>query len=48
MADPFELYFQQYAAAFNDFDAEAIAAFFHAPCLMVNGEYANTLSGEPR
>ena len=35
MADPFETWFLAYARDFDAFDAEAIAARFHCPCLMV-------------
>ena len=35
MADPFDRYFRDYAAAFDAFDAERIAAFFHRPLLLV-------------
>lgn len=38
MADPFELLFRDYAEAFNDFDAERIASFFHIPCFMTDRE----------
>jgi hypothetical protein len=38
MADPFELFFREYAAAFDAFDAERIAGLFHCPCLMVSAD----------
>lgn len=38
MADPFELFFRDYASAFDDFDAERIASFFHFPCFMTDRE----------
>ncbi|MGI9432939.1 MAG: DUF6841 family protein [Myxococcota bacterium] len=44
MGDPFELYFRTYAAAFDAFDADEIAAHFHCPCLMVNSEIAVPLT----
>jgi len=42
--DPFELYFRAYAAAFDAFDADEIAARFHCPCLLVNSEIAVPLT----
>ena len=44
MADPFEEYFGNYAAAFDCFDAERIASYFCCPCLMVNDEFAVALA----
>ena len=38
MANPFELFFREYASAFNEFDPERIASLFHCPCLIVNHE----------
>jgi len=34
--DLFEDYFRSYALAFDAFDAERIASYFHCPCMMVN------------
>lgn len=36
MADPLETWFLDYAREFDAFDAEAIAARLHCPCLMVS------------
>ena len=36
LEDPFEDYFRSYAHAFDAFDAERIASYFHCPCMMVN------------
>lgn len=36
-------WFEGHAADFDAFDAEAIAARFHVPCLMVNDEYTALL-----
>ena len=36
MDDSFEDYFRSYALAFDAFDAERIASYFHCPCMMVN------------
>lgn len=36
MADPFETWFLDYARDFDAFDAEAIAARFHCPCMLVS------------
>jgi len=44
MADPFESFFADYAAAFNSFDAEALASFFHCPCMFANQEAIVVLS----
>jgi len=38
VASPFEQLFRDYATAFNAFDAERIAAYYHCPCLMVTDE----------
>jgi ketosteroid isomerase-like protein len=38
MKSSFERLFEDYAAVFNAFDAEAIAAYYHCPCLMVTDE----------
>jgi ketosteroid isomerase-like protein len=38
MADPFETFFADYADAFDRFDAEAIASFYHCPCMFVSAE----------
>ena len=46
-APAFEDYFADYATAFNDRDAERIAAFFHCPCLLVNGDLVAHLD-DPR
>jgi len=44
MADPFEIYFADYAAAYNAFDADAVASFFHCPCMFANREAIVVLS----
>lgn len=48
MGDPLEptlrAFFDDYAAAFDAFDAERIASFLHCPCLMVNGEFVAALT----
>ncbi len=44
MAHPFEKLFRDYARCFDDFDVEGVAAFFHCPCLLVNGEFVSSLS----
>ena len=46
MADPFERYFEEYARAFDDFDEDRIASFFHCPCFMVNHEFVGSLTTE--
>ena len=39
-----EPFFERYAAAFDAFDAQAVAAFLHCPCLMVNAEHVVPLT----
>jgi hypothetical protein len=39
-----ERFFARYAAAFDAFDAEAIASFYHAPCMMIRAGEVATLS----
>jgi ketosteroid isomerase-like protein len=38
MAFAFDDYFARYAAAFDTFDADAIASFYRVPCLMVRSD----------
>jgi len=46
MPCPFERLFSEYGLAFDAFDAEAVALFYHCPCLMVNGEVTIALTSE--
>lgn len=46
MADPFEQYFRRYAEAFDAFDPERVAAFFHRPLLLVGKDGAVPIVGE--
>lgn len=46
MPSPFEPLFADYAAAFDAFDAAAIASFYHCPCLLVNGDATTALTSE--
>ena len=39
-------YFERYAEACDAFDAEAIAAFYQVPCLMVNDDHVAALPTE--
>ena len=42
-SDDFDTFFRSYAAAFDAFDADRIARFFHLPCLLVDGRRAVSL-----
>ena len=44
MGDPLATWFADYAAAFDAFDVERIAARLHCPCLMVSSEGAVALT----
>ena len=46
MDDPFTSFFQGYASAFDDFDAEQIASFYHCPCVLVSGDSVAALTTE--
>lgn len=39
-----ERFFTRYAAAFDAFDPEAIASFYHVPCMMIRAGEVATLS----
>ena len=46
MADPFEEFFRSYAEAFDSFDPERVAAFFHRPLMLVGKDGAVSIEAD--
>ena len=46
LVEELEGFFAEYAAAFNAADVDRLAALFHCPCLMVNGDGVALLGTE--